>query len=98
MPKTLDEYLKGSKRANAPEVLQKRAVFERSYTIAMQLAELREKQGLTQLELASRTGIPQSQISRIEHGSISPTASTLARLADALGADLRLVERHAQAV
>jgi transcriptional regulator with XRE-family HTH domain len=38
--------------------------------------------------------VPQSQISRIERGSISPTATTLAKIAVVLEADLRLVERR----
>jgi transcriptional regulator with XRE-family HTH domain len=55
--------------------------------------ELREKHGLTQAELAERGGIDQADISRIERGPTSPTARTLQRIADALGADVRLVER-----
>lgn len=55
----------------------------------MQVIELREKQGLTQAELATRCGIDQADISRIERGATSPTARTLQRIAEALGADIR---------
>jgi ribosome-binding protein aMBF1 (putative translation factor) len=68
-------------------------VFAGAYDIAGQLIELRERRGLTQAGLAAATGIDQSDISRIERGSANPTEKTLTRLADALGADLRLVER-----
>ncbi len=68
-------------------------VFERGYGIAIQIIELREKHGLTQAQLAERTGIDQGDISRIERGSTRPTERTLERIADALGADVRLVER-----
>lgn len=68
-------------------------VFAGAYAIAVQLIELRERRGLTQAELATATGIDQGDISRIERGSANPTEKTLTRLADALGADLRLVER-----
>ena len=37
---------------------------------------------MTQKELAEKTGIRQSNISRIENGSASPTIDTLARIAD----------------
>jgi len=40
------------------------------------------------VELSEETGIPQAQISRIERGVISPTSATLAKIAEALGADL----------
>ena len=37
-----------------------------------------------------------SQISRIERGVVAPTTTTLAKSGEALGADLRFVERHPQ--
>lgn len=77
----------------APAAEADRAVFEQAYDVAMQVVELREKHGLTQAQLAERSGIDQADISRIERGATSPTARTLQRVADALGADLRLVAR-----
>lgn len=77
----------------APGAEADRAVFEQAYGIAMQVLELREKHGLTQAQLAELSGIDQGDISRIERGATSPTARTLQRVADALGADVRLVAR-----
>ncbi len=96
MARMLDDYLKRSARASNPEVSAARAVFDQAYSLARQVTELREKHRLTQTELAQRTGLPQAQISRIERGVISPTSATLAKIAEALGADLRLVERSPQ--
>ena len=45
---------------------------------------------MTQKELAEKTGIRQSNISRIENGSASPTIDTLARIAAGLGKQLRI--------
>lgn len=70
-----------------------RLVFEKVYAIAMQVVALREDRNLTQAELAERCGIHQSDVSRIERGSISPTTRTLRRIAEALDADVRLVAR-----
>lgn len=39
---------------------------------------------LTQMELAARTGIPQTNISDIEQGKRSPNLVTVAKLADGL--------------
>jgi transcriptional regulator with XRE-family HTH domain len=93
--RTLDDYLRGSARANSPSVARARSVFDQAYAIARQVAELREKHQVTQLELAKKTGLSQAQISRIERGVVSPTSATLAKIAEALDADLRLVERPA---
>ncbi len=48
------------------------------------LRELRTKRGLTQVELAEMTGIPQNHISTIERGAKLPTLGTLIRFAAAL--------------
>ena len=45
---------------------------------------------MTQKELAEKTGIRQSNISRIENGSASPTVDTLARIAAGLGKQLKI--------
>lgn len=92
MGTNFDEWLK-SEEMNTPEVLAARAVFAPRYALASQLIGLRLKRGLSQSELSRRTGVNQAEISRIERGSGNPTEKTLFRLADALGADLQLVER-----
>ncbi|MGD0749595.1 MAG: helix-turn-helix transcriptional regulator [Acidimicrobiales bacterium] len=68
-------------------------IFEGAYALAVQVVELREKQGLTQVQLAERSGVDQADISRIERGSAFPNEKTLIRIADALDADLALVAR-----
>lgn len=91
--RTLNDYLERSQRANSAAVREARAVFDQAYGLARQIVELREKHGQTQVQLSEATGIPQAQISKIERGVISPTSATLAKIAEALESDLRLVER-----
>lgn len=93
MARTLNDYLKRSERASSPAVREARAVFDQAYGLAQQIVELREKHSLTQVQLSEATGLPQAQISKIERGVISPTSATLAKIAEALESDLRLVER-----
>jgi transcriptional regulator with XRE-family HTH domain len=49
------------------------------------LAHLRESSGLSQSQLAEKTGISQPSLSRIERGAGMPDALALRRMADALG-------------
>jgi len=77
----------------SPEAQEQQGVFKQAYDVALQVIDLREKHGLTQADLAERCGMDQADISRIERGTTSPTARTLQRIADALDADLRLVDR-----
>lgn len=49
------------------------------------LKEARKAAGLTQVKLSRKTGMSQQDISSIERGDRDPTASTLRKLANALG-------------
>lgn len=54
--------------------------------LAMAIARLRERLGLTQGELAKRMGTKQQVVSRLEQGAeINPRLETLAKVAHALG-------------
>ena len=48
----------------------------------------RSKVGLSQAELAERTGIAREDISRIENGQSNPTLRTMSRLASVLDGDV----------
>jgi predicted transcriptional regulator len=61
---------------------------EREYVKAIIAARM--EQNLTQEELARKTGIRQSNISRIENGNCSPTVATLQQLADGIGKTLHI--------
>jgi len=61
---------------------------EREYIKAIIAARM--EQNLTQKELAVKTGIRQSNISRIENGNCSPTVATLQLIADGVGKTLHI--------
>lgn len=48
------------------------------------LRELRQKRGLTQVQLAERCGFPQARISELERGGRTPNLVTILRLSMAL--------------
>ena len=63
-------------------------------------AEFREKlitarriRGISQQDLARRSGISVSAIKHIESGKSNPSVDTLIHIADVLGFDLKLVKR-----
>lgn len=57
---------------------------------------LRKKKGITQQEVADRTGMRRTNIVRIETGKSVPTIEVLVKLAEALDMNLevRMVERE----
>jgi len=82
--KYLDDALKkvtftaGKNENNNPDY----DVFEE---IREQIVKAREEARLTQKELATLSGLTQSNISNIENGSNKPTIATIKKIADALG-------------
>jgi len=61
-----------------------------NHLLAYQLLLARENAGITQKELAEKTGIYQADISKLERGLGNPSLSTLKRLADGLGMRVRI--------
>jgi transcriptional regulator with XRE-family HTH domain len=54
------------------------------------IGEIRRQGGLTQAQLARRTGMPSSVLSAYEHGRRQPSVAALARIATAAGLELQL--------
>ena len=58
---------------------------------AYRLRELREANGITQMELASRIKVSQNRVSRIEHGDIERAQlDTLRKYVEAIGGELKV--------
>jgi DNA-binding transcriptional regulator YiaG len=53
--------------------------------VSARIRELRKNAGLTQAQLAARSGLPQSHISRLEQGEHSPSHLTLEKISKAIG-------------
>lgn len=73
-----------------PEVRAEYEALKPEYEVIRALVGARIEQNLTQEQLAQRTGIRQSNISRIENGTCSPTIATLQQLATGMGKKLHI--------
>lgn len=78
------------RQMNDPEFKAEHNNTRAEFEITRALVAARISQNLTQKELAARTGIRQSNISRIENGTCSPTIATLQALADGMGKKLNV--------
>jgi len=56
------------------------------------IRQMREKAGLTQIQLATKAGLLQSHISRLENAEYSATNMTLEKIAKALGITVRDID------
>ena len=66
--------------------------------LSIRLRELREARGLSPLQLAAKSGVPQPTIWRIENGTTRIDLGVLERLADALEVDAALLIRHERGI
>lgn len=80
----LNEQLKN------PEFKKEWDDLEPEYNTIQAIIDARKKCNMTQKELAEKTGIDQSDISKIERGSANPSLSTLKRLAEGMDMILKL--------
>ena len=82
------EYL--AEQLKDPEFAAEYEAMRPEYEAIRAMISARRECHMTQQELAERTGIRQSNISRIESGNSSPTIDTLARIAAGLGKQLKI--------
>lgn len=81
---------------DTPEYRAAYAQARRALMLGMRVRELREAAGLSQSELARRTGTRQPNIARLEAGGGMPKLETLQRVAAALDMELEVSFRPAK--
>lgn len=81
---TLDEMMKD------PEFKAEWDAFEPEFAIMQAMVDARRQSGMTQKQLAEKTGINQADISKLERGNGNPSLRTLRRLAEGMGMRVKL--------
>ncbi|MCH3951178.1 MAG: helix-turn-helix domain-containing protein [Acidaminococcus sp.] len=69
---------------------KKYEALEPERAIIQAIIDARKGSGLTQKELAAKSGMTQSDISKIENGNANPSIKTLQRLAAGMGKVLQI--------
>lgn len=73
-----------------PEFKAEYDALEPEFAIIQAIIDARKASGLTQKQLAEKTGIAQADISKLEHGNANPSLKTLQRLAAGMGMKLKI--------
>jgi len=87
--KPLRRYVNEQIKKN-PEFAKELEEADAEVRLAIELARVRERRGLTQRQLAALVGMKQPQIARLEQGGQLPNMSTLLRLLTVLGARMEI--------
>ena len=80
---TLKEYK--ANRMKNPDFAKVYEEVQPEMNVIRAIIDARISQNMTQKELAERTGIAQTEISRLENGTRNPSIKLLQRLADGMG-------------
>lgn len=87
-PKIYEKYF--AEQMQNEQFRKEYEAFEPEFAIIQAIIDARQETGLTQRELSERTGIAQSDISKLENGNANPSIRTLKRLAEAMGKQLKI--------
>ena len=88
MSRKFDDFLQEQLRD--PEIRKEYEALQPEHMVIQVMLDARKKSGMTQKELAERTGIAQGDISKLERGSANPSIRTLKRLAKGMGMVLKI--------
>lgn len=83
-----DDFLQG--QLQDPGIRREYEALQTEHAVNQAMIDARQKSGMTQKELAERTGIAQADISKLEHGNANPSIRTLQRLAKGMGMVLKI--------
>ena len=78
------------KQLQNPDFKAEWDALEPELSIMQAVIDARKESGLTQQQLAERTGISQADISKLENGNANPSLKTLQRLASAMDKKLKI--------
>lgn len=73
-----------------PEIRAEYDALEPEFSLMQAMIDARKSSGLTQKQLSERTGIAQSDISKLESGNGNPSLRTLERLAKGMGMRIQI--------
>jgi ribosome-binding protein aMBF1 (putative translation factor) len=86
--KTLEKLL--AEQMKNPEFRAEYEALEPEFAIIQAMIDARKRSGITQKQLSEKTGIAQSDISKLESGNGNPSLRTMQRLASGMGTKLRI--------
>jgi transcriptional regulator with XRE-family HTH domain len=86
--RTLEKVL--AEQMERPEFKAEYEALEPEFAIIQAMIAARKRSGITQKQLAEKTGIAQADISKLETGSANPSLKTMRRLASGMGTRLKV--------
>ena len=79
-----------NERMKDPEFKKEWDALDPEFSVIEAMLKARREAGLTQKQLSERTGIAQTDISKLERGNANPSLRTLQRLAAGMGMKIKI--------
>src|SRR4051812_45878305 len=87
----LEKFVAEEAQEEGPAALADLQAQRERFRLAREIAERRKHLKLTQIQVSERSGVPQSEISKIESGAVNATEGTLLRVLHPLGCTLSIL-------
>ena len=88
MSTKFDEFL--NEQLNDVEIRSEYEALQPEHALIQAIIDAKQESGITQKELAKRTGIAQGDIRKLERGNVNQSILTLQRLAKGMGKVLKI--------
>ena len=88
MSRKFDDFL--IEQLKDVEIRREYEALQPEHALIQAIIDNGQESGITQNELAKRTGIAQGDISKLERGNVNPSIRTLQRLAKGMGKVLKI--------
>ena len=76
------------------EYIETSSISKQEYNLIMEIVNLRTNKNITQKELSNLTGISQPNIARFEKNTHSASLSTLLKILNSLGYELKITKKR----
>lgn len=70
------------------EIINKKTIYKQAREISKTLRNIRLEKGISQIEIARKTGLSKQMVSKIESVDGNPTLQTLVKYCNCIGIDL----------
>jgi len=75
-------------------VIKEQILLDLEYELITEMIRVRKEKGLSQQEIANRTGLIRETIARIENRYVSPQLDTVIKILNSMNCEIKIVEKE----
>lgn len=77
-------------------IIKEQMLSDLEYELITEMIRVRKEKGLSQQEIANRTGLIRETIARIENRYVSPQLDTVIKILNSMNCEIKIVEKKSE--